>query len=211
MGITHEDLLQVFNEEEISRRDRIEGVDTVDPSTLHALQNIGVPTPPSPWFEYVEDLGSSETVIEIDEPTRQSGGITSSALLCIAEIPYDTIVLDPADGKVYCVPSGGSIYQLNTSLENYIHFTLILHQHALPREKDGEWDLDAQDSEAARQQIQHLWREVDPAALGIRESAWYRVLLDFVDPEAHHHSDAVTYPYPHFEEDLIRTHAGENR
>ncbi|MCK1797042.1 SUKH-4 family immunity protein [Streptomyces sp. XM4193] len=210
MGITYEDLLEVFNEDDIVRSDQIEGAETVAPSVLHTLENVGVPTPPSPWFEYVEDIGSSETVLEIDEPIRQAQGITSSALLCIAEIPYDAIALDPADGKVYCVPDGGSIYQLNTSLENYVHFLLVLHRHALPRETDGEWDLDTEDPEAARQQIQRLWREVDPAALGVRESAWYRILLDFVDPEAHHHSDAVTYPYPFFEEDLIRAHGGEN-
>lgn len=202
--ITRENLLQSFLESEIKHPTEQGLAKVSDPTTRRTLQEIGLPVWENAWFEYDETLdGDLEAIIEVSSTLQVSPAPASTHLICIAMVPYDTIAFDPSSGIVYCIPQEGPAYILNKSLHNFIHFLYVLQSEAPSHGLDGEWDTEELDLDAARARIQQQWREIDPVALSLRSSVWYRILLHFVDPEAHHHADALTYPYPHFEEDLI--------
>jgi hypothetical protein len=102
-------------------------------------------------------------------------------------IPYDSIVLDPYTGKVFCFPQDGEIYLFNSTFRKFVHFLYILEAELPHYDVEGEGDDDLFDPRGARERVEAAMRAVDPAALADPQSRWHNVLTFIEDPESEYY------------------------
>ncbi|KAH7121700.1 SUKH-4 immunity protein [Dactylonectria macrodidyma] len=157
-----------------------------EPSTRF-LCDIGIPTRPNPWFDFVD--GSPEQVKTLSEcyndiHSRWSNlPEGSERWLLLGLIPYDDIALDGITGAIYCLPGDQSdVYLLNQGLVSFCHFLFLLE-----RERpyyDFESERETLDPEGAFQRLSAQMRKIDPIAMAVSHSNWYRILDYIAYPES---------------------------
>lgn len=210
--ITREEALSVFSEDQL-RTYTTRAVQHIrDVETRDILMNVGLPDWP------VIGLGFPETNCETLALVRDWGSLREYTrtdflpsnsedwpVLAVSWPTGDTVILNPDHGTVIFVRDD-EYFPINTDLKSYIRFLIVLKREApMNPHNDFEEFFDL-DTEPIRRNIQEQWRRIDPPALGRRSALWYEILLQLHDPEAYHNSCAEEYPYPYFEEDIIRSH-----
>lgn len=167
----------------------LEAVPAVD--AREALRVLGMPRFPNPWFSTDTGIGDGFTRIgeflDWDLADRYDDVPPGAdRWIRLGSIPYDGIALDPATGKVHCLPQDAEIYLLNSTLRHFLHFL-----YALQTERpnfDPEWEGDEEpDPEGARQRVEATMRSVDPTALEHSGSLWFDVLQYIEDPDSEYY------------------------
>ncbi|MFE6689298.1 SUKH-4 family immunity protein [Streptomyces sp. NPDC057743] len=166
--------------------------DVADPDAREVLRTLGLPTGANPWFSFYTKIGERFERVGEDfdwelADTYDEVPPGADRWIPLAEIPYDSIVLDPETGKVHCLPQDGEIYLFNSTLRHFVHFLYILQVERPAYDMEWEGDDDLFDSEGARSRVEAAMRSIDPAALEIPESRWHDVLAGIEDPEYDHY------------------------
>lgn len=160
-----------------------------DPDAREVLRTLGLAVGKNQWFGLDNKIAERFRRIGEDydwELTDRYSEVPLGAdrWIPLGMIPCDSVVLDPDNGKVYCLPQDGEIYLFNTKLRHFIHFLYILQAERPSFDDEWEGDDDLFDPEGARTRIEAAMRSVDPAALENPESRWFDVLASVVDPDS---------------------------
>lgn len=215
------DMLTFFDESQLMIYSHEEVQFIEDEEAKDILTNVGLPNWPVMGFDFSESPeGRLQLVRDWENLYQYIERGTGFLPTKVADWPVlatyfpsvDHLLLDPRSGTVHVVRHGSEdFYPLHSSLRTYIHFLLILKKEA-PMTPDNDFeDFFELDTDAIRRRIQQQWREVDPFALRKRSSIWYELLLVMHEPEAYHYSCAEDFPYPFFEEGIIREYANNIR
>jgi hypothetical protein len=162
--------------------------DVADPDTREVLRTLGLPVGKNPLISLDSKIGERFRRIWSDYDWELADNYEqvphgADMWIPLGEITYDGIVLDPATGKVYCLPQDGEIYLFNSKFRYFVHFLYIMQAERPYFDWEWEGGDELFDPETARDRAGAAMRAIDPAALEIPESRWHDVLTFMVDPE----------------------------
>lgn len=174
------------------------------------LAEVGLPVWDQPFLSFPQ---STEGELEFIGKWGYYSNLRDEGLLTeenakwpvLAYFEPNAVLLNPRRGSVhYLRPDYSEFYLLNSSLDAYIYFLRTLKVAAPTSPADDFADLLDLNLEGVRSSLQAQWKASDSVALSRRSSLWYEILLHLHDPDAHHFDDAESYPYPYFDDDIIR-------
>ena len=159
-----------------------------DPDTREVLRTLGLPVGKNPLISLDNKIGERFNRVGEYFDWRLEGTYSevppgADMWIPLGMIPYDSIVLDPDAGKVYCLPQDDEIYLFNTKFRHFVHFMYIIQAERPYFDWEWEGGEELFDPEAARARAGEAMRTIDPAALEIPQSRWHDVLTFMVDPE----------------------------